>query len=170
MFIGLCIENDVDLMILPAHMSHKTQPLDVGVFAPLKRAMTRETNHIATYSKGTIHKAIYTSLPIAARSQAMTADNIKSRWRATGLWLLRPSVLLGDIKPPATPTPTASQSARTLLGLLMMENRDFIHDHANSLRTPAKHHFTSLSNRLEAALAKIALLEREMAARMSWTE
>ena len=164
-FIGLCIENDIDLMILPAHTSHKTQPLDFGIFGPLKRAMTRETDRVATYSKGTIHKAIYTSLLIAARSQAMTADNIKSGWRGTGLWPLRPSLLIRDLEEPTTPTLTSPKVARTPLGSLMTENRDFIRQHADTLRTPAKRHFTSLSDRLEAALAKIALLEREMAAR-----
>ena len=32
-----CREVGLDLMILPSHMSHRLQPLDVGVFAPFKR-------------------------------------------------------------------------------------------------------------------------------------
>ena len=162
-FIGLCIKNDIDLMILPAHTSHKTQPLDKGVFGPLKRAMGRETDRVATYHKGAISKAIYTSLLVAARSQAMTADNIKAGWRGTGLWPLRPSVLIGDIDEPATPAPAALQTARTPLGSIMAENRAFIRDHADTLRTPAKHHITTLADRLEAADAEIALLKRRLA-------
>jgi|SRR5436853_894068 len=38
-FISHCIQNDIVLILLPPHASHLMQPLDVGVFAPLKRAM-----------------------------------------------------------------------------------------------------------------------------------
>jgi len=37
--IAFCIKNAIDLLILPPHTSHILQPLDVGVFAPLKRAL-----------------------------------------------------------------------------------------------------------------------------------
>ena len=162
-FIGLCIKNDINLMILPSHTSHKTQPLDKGVFGPLKRAMSRETDRMSTYHKGAISKAIYTSLLVAARSQAMTTDNIKAGWRGTGLWPLRPSLLVGDIDEPATPAPAALQTARTPLGSIMAENRAFIHHHADSLHTPAKQHITTLADCLEAADAKIALLKQRLA-------
>jgi len=35
-FIACCIQNKIDLKVLPAHSSHITQPLEVGIFAPLK--------------------------------------------------------------------------------------------------------------------------------------
>lgn len=35
--IALCIDNDIDLLILPPHCSYLLQPLDVGVYGPLKR-------------------------------------------------------------------------------------------------------------------------------------
>ena len=35
-----CIANDIVLMLLPSHTSHLMQPLDVGIFEPLKQAMT----------------------------------------------------------------------------------------------------------------------------------
>jgi hypothetical protein len=42
--IAFCMRNSIDLLILPPHCSHILQPLDVGVFAPLKRALAFETN------------------------------------------------------------------------------------------------------------------------------
>lgn len=36
--IAFCMENAIELLILPPHTSHILQPLDVGVFAPLKRS------------------------------------------------------------------------------------------------------------------------------------
>ncbi len=38
--ITFCIENDIILGGLPSHTSHKLQPCDVGVFAPLKMTIT----------------------------------------------------------------------------------------------------------------------------------
>jgi hypothetical protein len=32
--IALCMENDIDLLILPPYCSHLLQPLDVGVYGP----------------------------------------------------------------------------------------------------------------------------------------
>ena len=49
-FIGFCIDHLIDLMILPAHTSHVTQPLDVAVFGPLKTAMARETDLLARFN------------------------------------------------------------------------------------------------------------------------
>jgi hypothetical protein len=35
-FACYCMLNSIDLLVLPPHTSHKLQPLNVGVFAPLK--------------------------------------------------------------------------------------------------------------------------------------
>ena len=45
-FIRHCIANDIVLMLLPPHSSHLMQPLDVGVFFPLKHEMGRFLNQI----------------------------------------------------------------------------------------------------------------------------
>ena len=41
-FIQHCMENNIKLLILPPHSSHFTQPLDIGIFSPLKEYMTQE--------------------------------------------------------------------------------------------------------------------------------
>src|SRR5436190_15893381 len=43
-FIQHCMENNIKLLILPPHSSHFTQPLDIGIFSPLKDYMTQEIN------------------------------------------------------------------------------------------------------------------------------
>jgi hypothetical protein len=43
-FIAHCMENDIDLLIMPPHCSHLLQPLDVGVFSAFKRAHSNETD------------------------------------------------------------------------------------------------------------------------------
>jgi hypothetical protein len=41
-FIAFCIDKTIDLVVLPLYTSHILQPLDVGVFSPLKRALSTE--------------------------------------------------------------------------------------------------------------------------------
>ncbi|KYG39556.1 hypothetical protein M433DRAFT_48760, partial [Acidomyces richmondensis BFW] len=35
-FIAFCMDNAIDILILPPHCSHALQPLDVSVFSPTK--------------------------------------------------------------------------------------------------------------------------------------
>jgi hypothetical protein len=41
-FMSFCIKHNIELVLLVSHSSHLTQPLDVGVFGPLKHAVSRE--------------------------------------------------------------------------------------------------------------------------------
>jgi hypothetical protein len=41
-FIAFCLDKNIDLVCLPAHTSHLLQPLDIGIFSPLKRALLAE--------------------------------------------------------------------------------------------------------------------------------
>jgi hypothetical protein len=41
-FIAFCLDKNIDLVVLPPHTSHILQPLDVGVFSPLKRGLSAE--------------------------------------------------------------------------------------------------------------------------------
>ena len=49
-FIAYCMENDIDLLIMPPHCSHLLQPLDVGVFSAFKRAHSNETDKTSRLS------------------------------------------------------------------------------------------------------------------------
>ena len=48
--IAACISRSIDLLIMPPHCSHMLQPLDVGVFGPLKRFYSLEVNRYARQS------------------------------------------------------------------------------------------------------------------------
>ncbi|KAL8329939.1 hypothetical protein RB597_005300 [Gaeumannomyces tritici] len=65
-FQYLCFQNNVYLLYLPAHSSHVLQPLDLGVFSPVKQAYRR-----------------------AAREKGIISANIKAGWAASGLWPVR---------------------------------------------------------------------------------
>ena len=45
-FIAFCMEYLINLLILLPHILHLLQPLDINIFAPLKRALAEETNAV----------------------------------------------------------------------------------------------------------------------------
>jgi hypothetical protein len=71
---------------MPPHSSHLCQPLDVGVFSPLKAHMSKELDKILRYGMPSIKKFEWANAYRHARPKAMTESNIKSSWRAAGLF------------------------------------------------------------------------------------
>jgi len=45
-FVAHCIENNICLFLLLPHSSHLLQPLDVGVFSPLKTAVSADLDQL----------------------------------------------------------------------------------------------------------------------------
>ena len=71
-----CKENNIITLCMPAHSSHKLQPLDVGCFRPLKRSYGKQIEglmraHITHISKEDFFPAFY-----AAHIEAMVKENI----------------------------------------------------------------------------------------------
>jgi DDE superfamily endonuclease len=83
--LRFCIDNNISILLMPPHSSHLCQPLDVGVFSPLKTYMSAELDKIMRYGVSTIKKFEWAEAYRCARLQAMTASNIKSAFRAAGL-------------------------------------------------------------------------------------
>ncbi|KFY83439.1 hypothetical protein V500_10057, partial [Pseudogymnoascus sp. VKM F-4518 (FW-2643)] len=103
-FIAHCMENSIDLLIMPPHCSHLLQPLDVGVFAAFKRAHANETDKLARHSSQRILRVEWMQMFIKARIKAITVSNILSGWRGAGIWPLNLKKVLGQLlaKPPST--------------------------------------------------------------------
>ncbi len=100
--LEFCFENNIILCRLPSHTSHKLQPCDVGVFAPLKAAYRDEANRMLRGGANTIGKQHFTSLYSPARERAFTERNITAAWAACGLFPFNPErVLRVTPKPPA---------------------------------------------------------------------
>jgi hypothetical protein len=70
-FIAHCMENDIDLLIMPPHCSHILQPLDVGVFSAFKRYHTVETHALSRLSSQRIQWSEWLELLSRARVKAM---------------------------------------------------------------------------------------------------
>jgi hypothetical protein len=74
--IAFCMQNAIDLLILLPHCSHILQPLDVGVFAPLKRALASETDAALRLDTGRISRVEWVEMYIRARSKALASHII----------------------------------------------------------------------------------------------
>jgi hypothetical protein len=113
-FIAYCMENNIDLLIMPPHCSHILQPLDVGVFAAFKRYHTVETHAISRLSSQRIPRSEWIELLSRARTKAMSRENILSGWRGTGLWPAVPMRVLQSLPPkPIEQTPQPHTPATT---------------------------------------------------------
>jgi hypothetical protein len=75
------------LIYLPAHTSHVLQPLDVGVFGPVKAAYRKHiSNHSIFTDSSPIGKANILRCYAYARKEGMTMENILSAWKGSGLY------------------------------------------------------------------------------------
>jgi hypothetical protein len=97
---------------LPSHSSHITQPLNVGLFSPLKSAYGKE---IETFIRAHINHVTKVEFFLAFRAAyiaSMTANNIAGAFRGAGLVPFDPQAVLSrlDVKL-RTPTPTRSPAA-----------------------------------------------------------
>jgi transposase len=83
----LAASNNVRLHYLPAHTSHITQPLDVGVFHVLKLRFREGIRKYADIpSTAPISKQHFLEEYKIAHEKAMTEKNIRSAFKTSGVW------------------------------------------------------------------------------------
>jgi hypothetical protein len=82
-----CFLNNIFLLYLPAYTSHVLQPLDLSVFSPIKAAYREAISHLALQTDGSsVGKQNFMICYCKARKKALTERNIRSGWKASGLW------------------------------------------------------------------------------------
>ena len=116
-FMWLCFQNNVQLLYLPAHCSHVLQPLDLGVFSSLKNAYRRllYSRMVEGLDESSVTgKRLFLECYRLAREEGMSIRNIRSGWKATGLWpvnmskpLLSPFLMANSNARDAVSTPNA---------------------------------------------------------------
>lgn len=124
-FMWLCYQNNIYLLFLPPHTSHVLQPLDLAVFSSLKAAYRKELGNLVNLTDSTaIGKRGFLDCYRRARLAGLTSQNVRSGWKATGLWpvtmakpLLSPLLLENSNKPAILPldssTPGMASSLAT---------------------------------------------------------
>lgn len=71
-----CLANNIRLCRLPSHTSHKLQPCDIAVFAPLRAAYRDTVERLERDGVNAIGKQHFTFLYNFARMKAFTKKNI----------------------------------------------------------------------------------------------
>jgi hypothetical protein len=97
-FDQYCKENNIVLLCMPAHSSHLLQPLDVGIFSPLKRVYRQGIDTNMRLGINHIDKQEFLRVYPLARASAFTASNIHGAFRGAGLIPLDPAVVLEHLK------------------------------------------------------------------------
>ena len=110
-FRDMCREVKIITLCMLAHSSHLLQPLDVGIFAPLKRAYGDQVSSLARMMATKIDKLAFIQAYKTAYYKVFTKENICSAFRGAGLVLFNPEVVLLklDVKL-RTPTPPALET------------------------------------------------------------
>jgi hypothetical protein len=105
-FIAYCITSKIDLFLLPPHLSHKTQPLDLSIFGPLKTVINLEVDRIFRHSTMRLLRVECTSAYIKARARCFKPSSIESGFPKAGIYPSNSEILLSTLTPPPrTPSP-----------------------------------------------------------------
>jgi hypothetical protein len=75
-FKEICKENDIITLCIPPHSSHLLQPLNIGCFAPLKKAYRRQIENLARNYINHIIKLEFLPAFKAAFYNSFTKNNI----------------------------------------------------------------------------------------------
>lgn len=177
--IAHCMEHAIGLLILPPHTSHVLQPLDVSVFAPLKRALATETDAVSRVDSGRIQRVEWTEMYIRAREKAFTSANTASGWKATGLEPLSPIVVVDKLAatptrrtlPPQTPGGSSSLDSSLLYssppdGTELREANTVLNSElskASSVGSPIKRYAERMTRAFEATQSELTTLRKRIA-------
>ena len=126
-FIEHCMQNNIKLLILPPHSSHYTQPLDIGVFSPVKEYLSQEVTRIINSGAATLQKVEWLEAFIIAREKGFSQQNILGSWNGAGLVPWNPHKVMRRVgaeytpPPPTIPSPImATPSPRSFFKDILM--------------------------------------------------
>lgn len=97
-FIAHCMEHNIHLLHLPPHTSHLLQPLDVGLFAPFKKALLADLDPLIRICVAKIKKSEWFLGYAKVRKKAFSIDNVFGGWRGAGLFPHNLTKVLHHIK------------------------------------------------------------------------
>jgi len=107
-FHQLCEEKKIITLCMPPHSSHLLQPLDVGCFAPLKKAYGCQAEKLMRNKITHITKTEFLPCFIAAYKASITRSNILGGFRGAGLVPFDPEAVIStlDVRLRTPPLPT----------------------------------------------------------------
>ena len=175
--VNFCIQKRIDVLLLPPHSSHLLQPLDVAIFAPLKRAISLQISRLLRSGITRIQKAEWLERYIEAREQGITTANILAGWCGAGLFpenMHRVLIQISDKRiAPVTPMPSSTATNNTPYFLtgsppddlvtLQSTNRAFLTEISRkNIDTPTKIQVQRLTGITERLQADVTILKEEV--------
>ncbi len=177
-FMLLAYRHKVQLLYLPAHTSHKTQPLDRSVFSALKNYFRQNAKAIAGFTASVaINKQRFLYCYRDASARGMAPRNIISGFRATGIWPYDPSKVQDDPeaviedRPPPTLPPTPQKAASNTKDSALttpqkskdvLEAREKAREHASPTNRTIRVLFNRVGRSLDHKNAEIAALRAQV--------
>jgi len=84
-------ENNIQLVRLPPHTTHKLQPLDVGLFGPMQAAWRKQCKNFTLKTLDVMPLSKVVEEYLDARTRVMKESNIVSAWKKSGILSLDPN-------------------------------------------------------------------------------
>ncbi|KAI4469775.1 hypothetical protein MML48_1g18716 [Holotrichia oblita] len=123
---SLALQNDIHILILPAHSSQTLQPLDVAVFGPAKKVWMKIKRNYFKKSNTNITKEVFPSLMKELRDEGgFPKENIIAGFRAAGIWPLNPRKVLDSMQDQDVPIElhvTADEPSNQSINNNMVDN------------------------------------------------
>jgi hypothetical protein len=112
-FLNWCESHSIIVACYPPHTTHRLQPLDVSLFAPLALRYSQQVDQFQHQSRGLskVSKRDFFSFFEPAFEQSFIAANIHSAFAKTGLYPLNSSVVVSDLPSAASSRPSTSTSS-----------------------------------------------------------
>ena len=179
-FQNICQEEKIITLCMPAHSSHLLQPLDVGLFSPLKRAYGDQISGLARQMVTKIDKPAFIQAYKTAFYKVFTKGNILSSFRAAGLVPHDPDVVLSKLDVRLrTPTPpvqeTTTWESKTPSNAHELESQlSLVRDRINQCQDSSPSKMIDSINRLakgaETMMHSMVLMEEELSTLRAATE
>jgi hypothetical protein len=96
-FETYCKANSIITLCMPAHSSHRLQPLDVGCFRPLKTAYNRQLEKLMKVHITHITKADFFAAFYAAFQAFITENNVKGGFKGSSLVSFNPESVISKL-------------------------------------------------------------------------
>ena len=110
--LKLAEENNIKLFQLPLHTTHRTQPLDVGIFGPLQCRWMERCDNVLEETGEEIWKVDFIREYMAARVLTFVPETIKNAWQKCGISPLDSNVFTDKDFAPSYSTSTQSHLPR----------------------------------------------------------
>ena len=105
-FIDLAEKNNIIVLCLPPHTTHKPQPLDVGVFGLFQWAWLDLCDSVVELTGSEMPKENFIKQYMKVRSSTFKSITIISAFKKSGIWPVNQAVFTGEDYAPSLPYST----------------------------------------------------------------